>query len=322
MIMSDEVLSVYRCPLVTFALLAFNQEKYIQDAVESAFAQTYEPLEILISDDASTDRTYEIIKEIVKDYRGPHKVMVNRNNINEGLIRHVNKIFGIARSEIIVMAAGDDISVPCRTDRIVKSFLSSEDVYLVHSNVIKIDEDNKVLGVMIPPIIEKKMLINDIAIAEGIHIGASAGYRKSIYKYFGPIERCDVYEDLILGFRSSLLGKIAYLNESLVNYRHGVGLSTKDLSSKNKILSSRMKYIKRSIANLTQRSIDCAKYQHVELNNDLQFAILKEIRANRMRYLFYKRTCLFISGLFTKRRVDVFNAFIAEIKFLIWKLSN
>jgi len=46
-------------PLVTFALVAYNQEQYIREAVEGAFAQTYEPLEIILSDDCSSDRTVE-----------------------------------------------------------------------------------------------------------------------------------------------------------------------------------------------------------------------------------------------------------------------
>ena len=50
-------------PLVTFALFAYNQEEFIREAVEGAFAQTYEPLEIILSDDCSSDRTYEIIQE-------------------------------------------------------------------------------------------------------------------------------------------------------------------------------------------------------------------------------------------------------------------
>ena len=43
-------------PLVTFALFAYNQEQYIREAVEGAFSQTYEPLEIILSDDCSSDR--------------------------------------------------------------------------------------------------------------------------------------------------------------------------------------------------------------------------------------------------------------------------
>ena len=63
-------------PLVTFALFAYNQEKYIHEAVEGALAQTYEPLEIILSDDSSTDRTFEVMSELAKKYNGKNKVIV------------------------------------------------------------------------------------------------------------------------------------------------------------------------------------------------------------------------------------------------------
>ena len=53
-------------PLVTFALFAYNQEKLITAAVEAAFAQTYQPLEIIISDDESSDKTYDTILSLVQ----------------------------------------------------------------------------------------------------------------------------------------------------------------------------------------------------------------------------------------------------------------
>lgn len=59
-------------PLVTFALFAYNQEDYVREAVQDAFAQTYEPLEIILSDDCSSDRTYQIMHEMAVAYRGPH----------------------------------------------------------------------------------------------------------------------------------------------------------------------------------------------------------------------------------------------------------
>ena len=66
-------------PLVTFALFAYNQEKYIREAIEGAFAQTYEPLEIILSDDCSVDRTFEIMTEMVVNYRGKHCIKLNKN---------------------------------------------------------------------------------------------------------------------------------------------------------------------------------------------------------------------------------------------------
>ncbi|RYZ52291.1 MAG: glycosyltransferase [Sphingobacteriales bacterium] len=111
-------------PLVTFALFAFNQENYIEEAVEGAFSQTYSPLEIILSDDCSTDRTFEILEEKVLSYTGPHKVRLNRNVPNVGLIAHVTKVQEMATGAFIVTAAGDDISMPDRVAELVEVWLS------------------------------------------------------------------------------------------------------------------------------------------------------------------------------------------------------
>jgi len=51
---------------VTFALFAYNQEKYIREEVEGAFSQTYQPLEIIWSDDCSSDRTFAPAAELLQ----------------------------------------------------------------------------------------------------------------------------------------------------------------------------------------------------------------------------------------------------------------
>lgn len=56
---------------MTFALLAYNQEDYIREAVQGTFAQAYKSLEITLSDDCSSNRTYQIMQEMAGAYRGP-----------------------------------------------------------------------------------------------------------------------------------------------------------------------------------------------------------------------------------------------------------
>lgn len=70
--MTEATLETER-PLVTFALFACNQEKYIREAVEGAFSQSYEPLEIILSDDCSSDRTFEM-REMAAEYKGAHRL--------------------------------------------------------------------------------------------------------------------------------------------------------------------------------------------------------------------------------------------------------
>ena len=72
-------------PLVSMLVIAYNQAQQIGDAVRSALAQTYEPLEIIVSDDASSDATYAAIEAALAGYAGPHRVIARRNTVNQGI---------------------------------------------------------------------------------------------------------------------------------------------------------------------------------------------------------------------------------------------
>src|SRR5262245_4305370 len=112
-----------RRPLVTFYVMAFNQERFVREAVEGALRQTYSPLEIVLSDDCSTDNTFTIIQEAVEDYSGPHRIVLNRNDRNLGISEHLNRIMELSAGELIVSSDGDDVSMPERTARCVEVWL-------------------------------------------------------------------------------------------------------------------------------------------------------------------------------------------------------
>src|SRR3954469_13971939 len=102
-------------PLLTFTIAAFNQEAFIREAVEGAFCQTYSPLEIVLSDDCSRDRTFEIMQEMAAGYRGLHRLILNRNPSQLSIGGHVNRVVELSKGELIIGAAGDDVSLPDRT---------------------------------------------------------------------------------------------------------------------------------------------------------------------------------------------------------------
>lgn len=112
-------------PLVTFALFAYNQERFIREAVEGALAQTYSPLEIVLSDDSSSDGTFRIMEECVSTYSGPHQVVLNRNASNLGIADHINTILSLCKGDLIVMAAGDDISYSERVAVLIDTWLKN-----------------------------------------------------------------------------------------------------------------------------------------------------------------------------------------------------
>lgn len=211
---------------VTLMVMTYNQVRFVTAAVESALAQDYDgPLEVLISDDASTDGTGDMLRKLVADYDGRHKVRLNINARNLGLIAHLHKVFAMASHDFVVCAAGDDVSRADRVSRLA-DLHSRSGALLLHSATDFMDAD----GMALPdPKIATTFSGNwtpvDVAKSGALFIGATATYHKDLLRLFGPIIEPNAYEDLVLGFRAALLGRISYCDEPLVRYRVGEGMS-------------------------------------------------------------------------------------------------
>lgn len=219
--------------MVTFALFAYNQERFIHEAVQGAFAQTYQPLEIILSDDCSTDGTFQIMREEAEKYAGPHTINLNRNPNNLGLVRHVNRLFELASGDIIVVAAGDDISYPFRTERIVRKFAECNPL-LVHSQAHEIDIEGKRTGRSQPDDrLFRSPTIEDAAVSTSLYLGASAAWAREIFAKFGPLRHHKAYEDLALGFRAIVQRRFESIHEPLLQYRVGDGLTTSSREYQN-----------------------------------------------------------------------------------------
>lgn len=210
-------------PLLTFALFAYNQERFIAEAVQGALSQTYTPLEIILSDDCSTDRTFEIMQELAAEYKGPNRVIVRRNGRNLGLIGHINRVMELVQGEVIVAAAGDDISLPNRVERICQEYLANKrKAYSIFSNAIWIDEKGQKMNLLRKKAIDSKDLeIENYAsrITPGFINGATHAWGREIFDFFGSLAEDIGAEDTVIPFRSTLLGKIRYIHEPLVLYR-------------------------------------------------------------------------------------------------------
>lgn len=212
-------------PLITFILLSYNQEHYIREAVEGVFAQTYSPLEIILSDDCSPDRTYEIMREMAATYHGPHKIVLNRNKTNQGITDHVNGAVRLAAGKLILVAAGDDVSLPERTEKTVQVWLNSgQPVGSLFTNTIIINADGKNPFLCTPKgcSCEAKSLEEAIRRTSTGISGCSHAFHPKLFEIFGPLHPGGMVEDNAIGFRSLLLGGIYFIDEPLVKYReHG-----------------------------------------------------------------------------------------------------
>ena len=213
-------------PLITFALISYREENYIQEAIAAAFAQTYSPLEIVLSNDCSSDRTFEIMQEMAARYRGPHTIVLNRNERNLGTGGHINRVMKLSRGEIVVIAAGDDVSVPERTEKTYEAFRNGGgSVKSFFSNAVLIDESGS--GDQLEfdelPGKEQFLLRNIVRSGPfGIVAGSSHAWTRDVFTAFGPLRTPLSVEDSAIAFRSALLGRIVYSPDALVKHRrHG-----------------------------------------------------------------------------------------------------
>ncbi len=278
-------------PLATFILCAYNQEKYVTEAVIGALSQTYSPLQIIFSDDCSTDNTFEIMSNIISNYDGPHKITLNKNSSNLGIGAHINRLMELAEGDYIIASAGDDISDKERTEVIMNAFMNSEKpTYSIWSKARYIDSNGFLVDKEFPG---NTSDYTEISISRNIKplIGATHAWHRDTFSFFGPLMPEVVFEDNAISFRSFLLGNILYIDKCLVSYRtHQANLTNFE---KNidflKLLATETKWMDWSHTAVAQRIKDLeiakAKTPSNRRNYNTLLNELKKMESNFKRRL-------------------------------------
>ena len=208
--------------VASILLIAFNQQDTVGQAIAAALAQTLTPLEILISDDASGDDTWGEMQRAVAGYNGPHRVMLNRNPVNLGIGAHLSHLVAVSRGELLFVAAGDDVSVPQRCERVVATWLDSDRrLDLIASTLVDMDQQGGVHQIITPSDLASYRNAADWLARPPHVVGAAQAWTRRLFERFGPLPQGVVAEDLIMVFRAIVSGGAITLNEPLVRYRRG-----------------------------------------------------------------------------------------------------
>lgn len=204
-----------------FLMLTYNQAHLVRESALAALAQDCEPLEIVFSDDASTDNTFEVLQEIAATYRGPHRLTVRRNPRNLGIGEHFNVLIRDVGSEFFIASAGDDISLPLRARTLIEAWdRGQQKADLISAQCIRMHYDGT-LGEFkhtdpLEGITPAQWLQNRPFI-----IGATHAFTKRLHEHFGPFNSDVVCEDQAMVFRAVCLGTTLTLPDAQVHYRDG-----------------------------------------------------------------------------------------------------
>ena len=120
---------------------AYNNSEFIRDAIDSILSQTYENIELIVSDDCSTDDTREII-----DSYTDRRIKRYHQEQNQGILRQENMLMNLADGYFIGKCDGDDIYEPTKIEKQVTAFENNPNLAVCWVGVNIIDENNNVIA--------------------------------------------------------------------------------------------------------------------------------------------------------------------------------
>lgn len=256
---------------------------YVGLPLDAAFAQTYQPLEIILSDDCSGDRTFEIMQEMAAAYDGPHRVMARQNSVNVGTALHLQYAFQESSGELFVVAAGDDVSTCDRVAVLAEAWVSAGCPEGILHSGRETFRDGETVG-FVPAKRSKysDRVLEGFARAHWLPAAApTCAYTRSVFERFAPLIGGSIIEDAPLFLRAALLGRFIAINKPLVRHRvhddnAGTGYGVGAAARWNRFIQSKViafRTMQRDLANW-RGEIDPALRRRIERQ------ILKVLRSS------------------------------------------
>ncbi len=130
-----------RYPLISVLIPNFNYVKYVAIAVDSALAQTYPNVEVIVSDNCSTDGAWELLSE---RYGGEPRVRLHQNERNIGAAKNCDRLLRLARGRYVLYLSSDDFLLPPHLSRLEERFARDPDLDVVYCNAYFAHENGTV----------------------------------------------------------------------------------------------------------------------------------------------------------------------------------
>lgn len=221
---------------VSVLMATYNGEKYVEEQLDSIICQLSEDDELVISDDGSTDRTIEIIKNYVKRDK---RIKIFTNN-RFGIIKNFEFLIGKASNDIIFLSDQDDIWMENKVNRIKQTFINSDKKLILHNGIHFVGE---LKDKNYRKIINKKRNGTFYNLISSSYWGCCISLKKELVNEILPFPKDIVAHDQWLGIVAEYYKEAFFLDEDLIFHRIHNANKTKRLSTKGKIVF-RIKMIK------------------------------------------------------------------------------
>lgn len=212
---------------LSVALCTYNGEKFIREQLESILKQTIAIDEIIICDDGSNDRTFQIIEDIQSKF--PNRISLFKNEVNLGSNKNFEKAITICSGDYIFLSDQDDIWKNNKVEKIMNTFEENQSLEGVFSNADLINDEGHNFT--------KKSLWDSVSFTErqlqkpidlfrhirsrsNMVTGATLCFKKEIKDLILPIPAIHkYYHDEWIAIIIASRNKLVYLTDELISYR-------------------------------------------------------------------------------------------------------
>jgi glycosyltransferase involved in cell wall biosynthesis len=211
-------------PKVSVLIPSFNQENVIEQTVTSALAQNYDNLEVVVSDDASVDRTPQILREIHGKY--PERLRVFLHQVNLGVTKNHTRGLLECRGDFIAFQDGDDLFLPGKIEKQLAFMMQHPDCTISFHDVDVFDsETGKTLYLWSQRFGRREGGMYELVRYGNYLSSVSVMVRRTHLPEYGYDDRIRIGSDWLLWLEvlSRGKGKICYLDEILARYRRHTG---------------------------------------------------------------------------------------------------
>lgn len=223
-------------PLVTIIVITYNSSKYVLETLESVKAQIYQNIELIVSDDSSTDNTVEICRNWIEENKNRFvntKLITVENNT--GIAPNCNRGLYNAKGDWVKFIAGDDLLYTNCIQLYYEEILRDPQIEILFSNISvngTIRKSNQELLSFFSLEVDSQY----VKLLDGNILSAPASFfrRSTLTKLGGFDERFKLFEDFPFYIKALKAKKRFYfIDKYLVDYRvEGAGISTQERMNK------------------------------------------------------------------------------------------
>jgi glycosyltransferase involved in cell wall biosynthesis len=202
-------------PAVSVVVATYNYGRFLADALESALAQTFRDLEVVVVDDGSTDETPAVVRPFLAD---PRVRCVRTDHMGQPGAKNVG--IRLARAPLVAFLDADDLWLPAKLERQLPLFEIDRRVGVVYSRRLLIDEEGWPLEYEQPPLYHGQVL--EAMFRTNFVCFSSVVVRRRVFEEAGPFdERLALAIDYDQWLRVARHWCFDYVDEPLVRYRVG-----------------------------------------------------------------------------------------------------